>query len=231
MSVRIAICDDEEEQRGVLGKYAKQYNTKLEIELFSSAFDFLMRLNEKSFDIVFMDIEMPPPNGFEVAETVRKRENPPLIVFVTKSNTYTIQGYGIAFRYLPKPVSFEMFSTVLELAIKECEPEKIPFICDGVYHVLPINEIIYCEACDHDLTVHTRSQDYTARLSLADLTMQLPSEDFAQSHKSFLINLNYVHCVDACNVTLEKNRERILVPLSKGKRKAFIMKLGDYIGR
>lgn len=229
--MRIAICDDEEEQRGLLAVYCKKYNTSLSVDTYSAALDLLLASNRLSYDIIFMDIEMPEPNGFEVAEALKKKPNPPLVIFVSKSNSYTIQGYGIAFRYLQKPVAYEVFETVFSLATKECEPVKIPFISEGVYHVLSVKDILYCEAFDHSLTVHTRKSSYTSRMSLSELISQLPAEDFAQPHKSFLVNMSYVQSVDATNVMLESIAGKIQLPLSKGKRKSFIQKLGDYIGR
>lgn len=229
--MRIAICDDEHEQRKLLLEYIRRFKDTIKVDVYSAALDLLLATDQINYDIVFMDIEMPSPNGFEIAEALKKKKHSPLVIFVTKSHSYTIQGYGIAFRYLPKPISYEMFETALSLALKECEPEKIPFMSEGIYHILPTNEITYCESLDHNLTVHTISKSYTSRISLSEISIQLSSEDFAQPHKSFLVNLKYVQSVDANNVTLSWRNTSITLPLSKGKRKQFIQKLGDYIGR
>lgn len=229
--MRIAVCDDEHKQQEVLIKLIHRFDSNLIIDLYDAALDLLLAADQIPYDIVFMDIEMPSPNGFEIAEALKKKQNSPLIIFVTKSHAYTIQGYGIAFRYLPKPISYETLENTLSLAIKEREPEKIPFMCEGRYYILSVNEIAYCESLDHNLTIHTVSRSYTARIPLSDIAMQLPSEDFAQPHKSFLLNLNYVQSVGLNNVTLNLKNASIQLPLSKGKRKLFIQKLGDYIGR
>lgn len=229
--MRLAICDDEFEEQKILSEYIHKFNATIKVDVYNAALDLLLATDRIAYDIVFMDIEMPSPNGFEVAEMLKKKHNSPLVIFVTKSNSYTIQGYGIAFRYLPKPISYEMFETALSLAVKEREPEKIPFMSEGTYHVISVNEIVYCESLDHNLTVHTTNRCYRSRTPLSDISTQLPSEDFAQPHKSFLINLNYVQCVDASCVTLAWGNNSEIIPLSKGKRKLFIQKLGDYIGR
>lgn len=229
--MRIAICDDEQEQRKLLFEYIRRYKDTIKVDIYGAALDLLLAVDQIKYDIVFMDIEMPSPNGFEVAEALKKKKHSPLVIFVTKSHSYTIQGYGIAFRYLPKPISYEMFESTLSLAIKECEPEKIPFMSEGTLHVLSTNEITYCESLDHNLTVHTTTKNYTSRTSLAEISTQLSSEDFAQPHKSFFVNLKYVQSVDTNNITLSWRNTTITLPLSKGKRKQFIQKLGDYIGR
>lgn len=229
--MRIAICDDEKAQRDLFLEYCHRFDSSLKVDCYESASDLLRAEDRMAYEIVFLDIEMPAPNGFEVAKELRKKEKPPLVIFVTKSSTYTIQGYGIAFRYLPKPIDYETFAAALTLAIKEYEPEKISFMSDGVYNVLTVQDIVFCEALDHALTVHTTTKDYAARMTLAELSSQLPAEDFAQSHKSFLVNLRFVQSAGANSTTLAWKDGSIEVPLSKGKRKQFMKQLGDYIGR
>lgn len=229
--MRIAICDDEVDQREVMAQYIRQYNSTLAVDVYDAGVDLLLAANTTQYDIVFMDIEMPSPNGFEVAQMLKAKSNSPLVIFVTKSSSYTIQGYGVAFRYLAKPITYELFSSALSLALREREPAKISLMCDGVYHVVAVNKIVYCETMDHDSTLHTQNGQFTSRTPLAELSAQLPSEDFAQPHKSYLVNLNYVQSVNASTVVLTSNHGSIQIPLSKGKRKQFIQRLGDYIGR
>ena len=226
--MRIAICDDEQSERTLLMRYVQQYDTKLLVEEYESAVELLQ--NEKTtYDIIFMDIEMPSFNGFDAAVDLRKTNHPPLIIFVTKSNSYTIQGYGVAFRYLQKPISYDTFSTVLSLAIKEKQPARISIFCDGAQRILPIKSILYCEALDHNVTVHTRGGNYTTRMTLSELIALLPSSDFASPHKSYLVNLNFVQSIETNRIRLAESEETL--PLSKGKRKQFIQQLGDYIGK
>lgn len=229
--MRIAICDDEADQRKVMLSFVRQYNPALAVDTYYAAVDLLLAVEKVPYDVVFMDIEMPSPNGFEVAEQLKTKSNPPLVIFVTKSSSYTIQGYGVAFRYLAKPISYTQFSTALSLALKEREPAKVSIVCDGVYHVVTVNQILYCEAMDHKLTIHTLGNYLYSRMTLAEFISQLPAEDFAQPHKSYLVNLNYVQSVEPNDVILTSNQGDIQIPLSKGKRKQFIQRLGDYIGR
>ena len=129
--MRIAICDDEADQREVMLSFVCQYNPTLAVDTYDAAIDLLLAVEKIPYDIVFMDIEMPAPNGFEIAQQLKVKSNSPLVIFVTKSNSYTIQGYGVAFRYLAKPISYAMFSSVLSLALKEREPAKVSIVCDN----------------------------------------------------------------------------------------------------
>lgn len=225
----VAVCDDERESRENLVSYCEQYGHSISVCSYSSAFNVLVDSESKHFDIVVMDIEMSAPNGFEVASILRQRKVPPLVIFVTKSSAYTIQGYGIAFRYLPKPVSYEAFADVLTLAIKAIEPTKITYLSNGVSYILPVDTILYCESLDHTLTVHTLTANLPSRISLQEISGKLSGESFAQPHKSYLVNLAFVYKVDHDCVYLLQNKQLVRIPLSKGKRKTFIRLLGEYV--
>lgn len=114
--MRIAICDDEPNEQRQLEAYIQAYNASLQYELFSSAQSLWDASKTYYYDIIFMDIEMESPNGYEVATWLMQYNEKPLIIFVTKSDDYTIRGYGVAFRYLKKPITYNDFCRVLELA-------------------------------------------------------------------------------------------------------------------
>ncbi len=227
--MRIAICDDENEERQILIQYITAFNSSLAVDSFDSSLDLLLSAKHTSYNIVFMDIEMPEPNGFDTAVTLRSFKNPPLVIFVTKSNSYTIQGYGVAFRYLQKPIQYNTFASVLALALQEVSPAKISIQCNGMQNILSVRDIIYSDVLDHSVTIHTKSKEYKTRMSLAELVNALSSSAFASPHKSYLVNMNYVQSVGSNSITLKYIDESI--PLSKGKRKQFILELGDFIGQ
>ena len=98
--MKIAICDDEPRDRALLSEYVFRIDSSLNVQQFSSASDLLQAMEKNFYEIVLMDIEMESPNGYDVASKLVQKRDKPLVIFVTKSNEYTIQGYGIAFRYI-----------------------------------------------------------------------------------------------------------------------------------
>ncbi len=66
-----------------------------------------------------MDIEMEAPNGFEAAVRLRAERDGPVIIFTTKTLDYAVRGYGLALRYLPKPIEYAGFAGALSLALRE----------------------------------------------------------------------------------------------------------------
>ena len=93
--MRIAVCDDEMQERQILLDLIHRYDSGLQVEAFSSASALQTAMASCFFDIIFMDIEMESPNGFEVARALTEAPGgeKPLIIFVTKSGDYTIRGY------------------------------------------------------------------------------------------------------------------------------------------
>ena len=138
--MRIAICDDEPKELELLHSFLLRYDATLPYTLFSSAQD-LLDASSTFFDIIFMDIEMRSPNGYDAAVSLMQNEARPLIIFVTKSSSYTILGYGVAFRYLKKPISYDAFSAVLKLALAEVVPQKLPITVSGETILLAIQDI------------------------------------------------------------------------------------------
>ena len=108
---RLGICDDESEDLAQLLDMVKQYDVGgcLQAAAFSSAADILDAAKNACFDIAILDIEMEPPTGFDVAKELIAMPNPPIVIFATNSKAYALKGYGIAIRYLQKPIAREVF--------------------------------------------------------------------------------------------------------------------------
>ena len=117
--MRIAICDDEDQERLNIEALVKRYAPELSIVLFSSADELLAAAKTTFFPLIFLDIEMDDTNGFDAAEELMSGSAKPLIVFVTKSTEYTIRGYDVAFHYLVKPLNEAKFHEVLKRALSD----------------------------------------------------------------------------------------------------------------
>lgn len=191
--MKIAICDDELTDCELLYSYCKQYNSKLDITLFFSASDLYDAFQKTFFDLIFLDIEMQRPNGYEIAEKLAASASKPIIIFITKTLNYAVRGYGIAFRYLPKPIKYDLFSKTLEEVSPYLVPQKIVIPYQNEEKVLAITDILYFEVYVHEVTFHlTSAKPIKANGTLAYYIDMIRSPHFIQIHKSYCINLNYV---------------------------------------
>lgn len=123
--MKIAICDDDQQDMNLLLKYCEAYGQNLTASGFASGSALLAAFDVEFYDLIFMDIEMEHPNGYETAVILRQRDRRPEIIFTTKTLNYAVRGYGIALRYLPKPISYKMFADSLQIALQNIVPEKI----------------------------------------------------------------------------------------------------------
>lgn len=226
--MKLAICDDDQTDLLHLRDLIRQYDAALDVALFSSADALLRAFQAEFYDLIFLDIEMEAPNGYDAAVRLMQQEDKPLIVFVTNSGEYTLRGYGIAFRYLPKPVTYEVLAPILTLALAQLTPQKIVIPANGTTQILSFREIQYLEVNDHDLHLHTDAHDYCFRGNLRDWEVQFPAGWFAKPHKSFLVNLAAVDRVDAKAVTLTSGA---VLPLSQRNRRPFEAVLLRFIRR
>lgn len=226
--MKIAVCDDEQRDLETICSFLRQYDYSLNITQFITAKELLNAFTSDFFDLVFLDIEMSAPNGFEVAKVLMSKTTKPLIIFVTNSSEYTVRGYGIAFRYLTKPVEYGAISNILKLAFEIIVPQKILITVGEKKTMLSIHDIYYIEVSNHNLHFSTKLGDFCYRGKLKELEKNLPSIQFSKPHNSYIVNLEEIRIVTAHSVEL--NNECV-VPISQRNRKKFELALAQYVRR
>ena len=223
--MRIAVCDDEQRDLEQLCELLVRYDSACSPVRFLAAGALLACADR--FDVVFLDIEMQAPNGYKVARELSERMRHPLIVFVTHTIAYAVQGYGIAFRYLLKPVTADALAAVLKAVEAELRANSITLLIDGTEHVLDVREILYLEVQNHTAILHLQDGRYTFRATLKDLTAQLPERYFCAPQQSYLVNMQHIRSADALSVVMV-NGDRI--PLSRRKRQDFLHRFHSFLG-
>lgn len=199
------IADDNEAERAYFCKLLRE--TK-KVEILGEAADGLVALDLVSQlrpDIAFLDIEMPGPNGLEVARGIMTIAPSILIVFFTAHSGFAADAFEIdSVDYLLKPFdAFRVRKTLAKieekLALREVKKRsqrlnKLALKSRGEITLVDLNEIIFIEKSGKNTTVvHTLKGDYTTYQTLGELERQLDGHDcFQRVHKSYLINLNMV---------------------------------------
>lgn len=225
--MKIAICDDNKKDLDILHDYCRQYDKNLRICLFDSAKALLAAYSEELFDIVFLDIEMAPPNGYDIAVQLAQETIPPIIIFTTQTLNYAVRGYGLALKYLPKPISYETFAAVLRLAIDQRTPVKISIETNNKIQVFLVSEIDYIEVIRHQVTMHLKSKPkVTLRCSFAAVLASLPSGTFVQTHKSYCVNLHSVMRMEQNTLTLTDGAQ---IPIGRNFKAQVKMRLIDFL--
>jgi DNA-binding LytR/AlgR family response regulator len=225
--MQIAICDDDAEDLAQMASYCRQYDPGLTIHTFSSGQELTRAFLSTFYDLVFLDIEMDPPNGYEIALELRSRDPKPEIIFVTQTLNYSVRGYGIALRYLPKPISYAMFASALYQALQVISPPKIAVPYQGTQKIIQTSDIMYVEVIRHQVILHmVHGPKLEFRGSLRSVMEQIDLSWFVQSHKSYVVNLHYVDSVTPKNIILT-NQET--VPIGRNNKAQFEQRLQEFL--
>lgn len=232
--IRIAVAEDDEQQRQRLKKYLDQFARQAGVELDVAEFEdgaALLFHYQPIYDIVLLDIEMPRTNGMEAAKKIRSQDNNVILIFVTSMAQYAIQGYQVrAQSYILKPVSYYSLYPELQEALNTLNKRRSERALllpteDGLEKVF-IADIRYVESRRHTLLIHTVGETYAVRETMKRITERLEGEPFAQSSVSFLVNLAHVSGVNKTEAVVGGDR----VPISRQKYKAFLEALTNYMG-
>ncbi len=228
--MRVAICDDDKKDLATVIAAVKRYDTAgaLELFAFTRAIDLYNQAKRTAFDIAILDIQMEDPNGYEIAKQLKEGGASPVIIFLTGSMEYTLRGYGIAFRYLIKPVDQSALEEALSKAVQEASSNRFVFSADGVAYMIPVQDILYFEVFNHNTVLHTKEQAYSFRGTLKELTEKLPPALFASPHQSYIVNLQHIHWAKTAQLQMTNGDT---VPVSRRRQQEFEAQLYRYLGR
>lgn len=224
MTYKLAIVDDDAKQRAylteIVNTWAKKNRHLLTLKQYAKANPFLFDYaEEKNFDILLLDIEMPGISGIELAKTVRCENATVQIIFITGFPDFIAEGYEVsALHYLMKPVSPDKLSNVLDKAVSNlAKSEKTLCVThDRSTDFLPLSRILYIEAQKQYVLIHTDKETYRMKATLAETEKQL-DEFFYKCQRSYLVNLRHVARIKSDCVVLKTGAE---VPISRGMAEA-----------
>jgi two-component system LytT family response regulator len=233
-AIRVLIVDDEALGRKVVRDFLKEH---ADIEIVGEAKDgrdALEQIEEKSPDLVFLDIQMPGLNGFEVVEQLA---NPPVIIFSTAYDEYAIKAFEVnAVDYLLKPCAKERFSEAMDRARAALSSRPadagVPMrrlledirrdtdylgrllIKEGPrITIVNLDDVLWLESGDDYVTIHvTGGKSHLVTHTLSGLEARLDPRKFIRVHRSAIINLSRVSQI----VSLDDGRYE--VTLSDGQR-------------
>ncbi|MBQ8641147.1 MAG: response regulator transcription factor [Clostridia bacterium] len=220
MHLKIAVCDDDEKQIEYLGSLVSAWSGgtfhTCGIHRFTSAEAFLFRYAEdKAWDILLLDIEMPGESGVELAKRIRQDNSTVQIIFITGFPDFIADGYEVAaLHYLLKPVSAEKLRAVLDRAAGNLEKQekRLCIAFDRQTDFVPLSRILYIEARKQYVRICTADSEYRMKAALSEMEGQL-DEYFFRCQRSFLVNLRWVVRIKGDCVVLKNGAE---VPISRG---------------
>jgi two-component system LytT family response regulator len=193
------------------------------------------KIQELKPDLVFLDVQMPECDGFDVLERLGG-DTPAAIVFVTAYDQYALKAFEAgALDYLLKPFSNDRFDLALARAreriaqdAKETASQRLVIKSGGEVLFVKVAEIDWIEAADYYACLHTGNKTHLLRRTLAELESDLERSNFCRIHRSAIVNLNRIRGLQVADdgeyeVVLDTGAR---LPLSRRYRKSLQSHMG-----
>ncbi|WP_298779772.1 LytTR family DNA-binding domain-containing protein [uncultured Polaribacter sp.] len=225
------VIDDDATARLIIKKLCLKSELINVIEEFSSAIDAIKYLNNKTIDLVFLDIHMPTFSGFDFIKTLK---NPPKIVLTTSDTNHALEAFEFksVVDYLVKPVTEKRFNSSLEKLFTFSNPVEIgaedkiksDFLYVNVDRRLvkvDIPSIYLVEAKGDYISIKTDTKNYLVHSTLKKIEDKLPSNMFIKIHRSYIINFSQIIDIEEYSVLIRKS----VIPVSRSKKNELMKKL------
>ena len=241
MKYRVAVVDDERETLDgiirLLNNYTQSHGNEqiFESDAYLSGDEFFAG-NPNSYEIVFLDINMPGINGLSVARKIREQNKTAVIIFCTHYAQYAVNGYEVnALGYLVKPLDEKLFNRNIDRVIKALLSSQSRRIRIKTLHgveIVPASELLYLEIQIHNLYYYVLGENneiitYRTRGSMQEMEKQLSELDFARCSACYLVNLRRIISVVNGEVRLNGGAS---LPISRKYLRSFSDNFMKFLG-
>lgn len=208
--LRALIIDDEELARRLTKEYLRSHSDIEIIGECENGLEAVEAISGLHADLIFLDIQMPKLNGFEVLEATGRKDG---VIFTTAYDQYALKAFDQhAIDYLLKPYSQQRFDEALQKARKllgqssnavqelvaqaNAKSERLIVRDRGQTHFIPVEKIDYIEAQDDYVQIFFDGKSLLKTQSLSDLEKQLNPAHFVRIHRSTIIRLQAFKCLE-----------------------------------
>ena len=240
--MKAIIIDDEPLARMMVKEYLQFYPHIEVVQECSDGFEGMKAIQQHQPDLIFLDIQMPKINGFELLELI---DNPPQVIFTTAFEEYAIKAFDAhAADYLLKPFSKERFDKamqklsqqrinavpeVVETALQSTiQSNRIVVKDNGKIKIIPVTQVQYLEAADDYVKIITAEGHFLKKKTMQYFEDSLPPQEFIRIHRSYIINAQLITRIDL------HEKDSHLALLTTGQRlpvsKAGYAKLKEVLG-
>ncbi len=210
---KVIVIDDEPLARSLIIKLLQNYPAFEVVDECPDGFEAFKSISKHNPDLLFLDIQMPRINGFELLEMLEK---PPAVIFTTAFDEYALKAFeNHAIDYLLKPITKERF----DKAIQKCQHQALSshmeaishFIEDQVYEgyqhrivvkdkgnirIIPAEEIYYIEANDDYIKIVSKEGAFLKKNTLTNIEKILDPNLFVRVHRSYLMPISQLQSIE-----------------------------------
>ncbi len=201
--IRVLVVDDEPPARDNLRSLLRRDSQIEIVGECGAGKEAISRIRREKPDLVFLDVQMPDWDGFDVLELLGP-DPPPVIIFVTAYDKYALQAFDAgALDYVLKPFSNSRFELALQRAKQRVnqlqsvprKPERLAIKSPGEVLFINVTDIDWIEAANYYACLHVHGRAHLLRRSIADLERSLDAGMFCRIHRSTIVNLEQVRAL------------------------------------
>jgi len=218
------ICANKETSK-ILAKFVQDYSYLKLAGTFSKPDQVMGQLlKEEDIDLLFIDMEIPDINVFDFINTHTFLPN---IIIISSTDKYALKAFDFnVVDYLVKPVTYSRFHKAVDKSLKYYSHKKSTNIVSNEIFIkkgstlvkLKLNDIIYIEALENYITLHTPDEKYTIHFTMKAIQHDLPSSIFIRVHRSFIVNRNMIQTIKEGSLDLVFGSEIKNLPIGKSFR-------------
>lgn len=205
---KVIVVDDEAAGRKLISEYLTQYPELILVGEANNGVDAVRLINEFKPDFIFLDVQMPGMNGFEVLPHL---EEIPQIIFSTAYDKFALQAFEVhAVDYLLKPYTRLRFSQAIEkirnlATVNSIQPFAEKLVMEQVRYperilvqsakklvTIATSDIVRIEANGDYSRLYTLKENYLSNFGISMLEIKLDPEKFIRVHRSSIININFI---------------------------------------
>ncbi len=210
------IIDDEELARERIRRFLDENDNFKVIAECRNGKEAIDAINKTKPELIFLDIQMPGMDGFEVLNHLK--ENIPYVIFVTAYDEFAVKAFEVqALDYLLKPFDRKRFNQSIERALKQINnnddnqvnkklldllkyvntneqkyPERFIVKQSGKISFVPVDELIFLEATGNYIKLVTSNGSYLLRETMNNIEKKLSPEKFMRIHRSFIVKIEMI---------------------------------------
>jgi len=204
MKLRCIIVDDEPVARNGLAEDIREIDFMEVAGIAETALQAMELLTRQVVDLMFLDIEMPKLNGFDL---LRNLQLPPMVILTTAYNHYAPESYELGvIDYLLKPISFDRLLKACHRAedfhsLRTDQTNKDVndyfFVkCNGRYEKIILADLLFIEAADNYVNINTTEKKLLVYHTLKNMEQHLPGSHFIKVHKSFIVAFDKIDSME-----------------------------------
>lgn len=218
--MKIAVCDDDLIHAQITTKNVKELmpkhnilNVDLEFFQYTDANLMLLEHDKSSFDVVFLDIDMPSINGFDVADKMFAKNTDIFIIYTTSYDNFARQSIKHrVYRFISKGDSKELEDSIIQL-FNDLSSKQVyySFNYKKQSYNIDVNSILYCEQVRNTMMIYTENGVHKQIISIKKILGKLP-KNFIRCHKSYIVNAKKITDTAEEKIILKND---IQIPMSK----------------